>query len=80
MTGFDIFCQFMIFGLGCSAIFLTTFKEHDIRRWAFILGLSSQPFWVYVSFTGQQWGIFFMSFVYLVIWYKGYLTHWTKGD
>lgn len=61
---------------GVTAIFLTQSKQEKYRKFACLFGLSSQPFWFYSAFTHQQWGIFFVSFLYTLAWMKGIWGFW----
>ena len=53
--------------LGAGAIFLLAQKRGRVRRWGYIVGLLSEPFWVYSSLTAHQWGV-----VALTAWWAGF--------
>lgn len=72
----DAFIQIMIFMLGVSAIFLVGYTDKNIRKWAYVFGLLSQPFWFYMAWDAQQWGVFAMSFFYALSWARGFFNHW----
>ncbi len=57
----------MKLGKGILAIILVSRKN----RWGFVFGLASQPFWFATSFINRQWGIFFLSVIYLGSWTYG---------
>ncbi len=40
-------------------------------RWIFPVGLISQPFWIYSTFTHGQWGIFSLTLMYCAIRIRG---------
>ncbi|MDO8655330.1 MAG: nicotinamide mononucleotide transporter [bacterium] len=63
----DIISQIGIATLGVAAIILVAKKN----RWGFVLGLLSQPFWFITSFINEQWGIFFLSIIYMGSWILG---------
>ena len=44
--------------------------------WGWMLGLISQPFWLYASASASQWGIFLLSVFYTVADVNGILNHW----
>jgi hypothetical protein len=46
------------------------------RRWAPIIGMLGQPFWVYETFLAQTWGIFVLSVAYLFVWASGIKKYW----
>lgn len=64
----------VIFGL--VAVYLTQEKKEERRRWACVFGLLSQPFWFISAAINYQPGILFISFVYALIWLKGFYTNW----
>ena len=63
----DQISQFALFFLSVSAIILVARKN----KWGFVLGLSSQPFWLYTSYANDQWGIFLNSIVFTGTWIYG---------
>lgn len=67
--------QIFIFALGVSAMFLVG-RTGPERKWGFILGLLSQPFWFYTSYKHQQWGMFFLTFAYTITWILGIYNEW----
>ena len=70
--------QIGIIVFGLTAIYLAQEKEESKRKWASIFGLLSQPFWFYSAYTTGQWGVFFISVLYALIWAKGFYTNWIK--
>jgi len=67
-------CQAAITILGCLAIWLIG-AEGRCKRWGFLLGLLSQPFWLYTSYINRQWGIFALSGWYTIAWARGFLNY-----
>lgn len=74
---FEIFLQIMIVITGVTAVWLTQHEVSDIRRWAPVIGLVSQPFWFAVTITAGQYGMFLISLVYTYVWFKGFALQWT---
>lgn len=66
----------MIFG--ASAIWFVGRKE-NWRRWGYILGLCSQPFWVWTAYQNEQWGILLMTFFYAYSWAQGVWNFWIEN-
>ena len=66
----DIICQICITLFGCSAAWLVGRKE-DWRKWGFVLGLASQPFWMWTAIAHEQWGILALSVWYTYAWAQG---------
>ena len=56
----------MIAVLGGLAIWLLSLESNSWRRWGYLVGLISEPFWLYTALQYKQWGI-----VLLCIWYAG---------
>ena len=74
---FEDFCQIWIVLCGGASIWLLSRLEHW-KRWGYILGLLSEPAWLYISITNKQYGI-----TVLVIWYtysfaQGTYNYWIK--
>jgi hypothetical protein len=62
--------------LSGSAILLSQSMKDNVRRYAPILGLASQPFWVYTSFVNNQPVLFLLSFYYVYAWGTGVKNYW----
>lgn len=63
---------------GMASIWLANDPREIWRRWAPIIGLVAQPFWMYATFRAEQWGIFALSFVYAAGWFRGVRHHWLR--
>lgn len=68
--------QISIALFGVLAIFLVGMKERRQRRWGYLLGLCGQPFWFWVTFQAEQWGIFALAFFYTLSWINGLRNNW----
>lgn len=78
------FTQIGIMVFGAPSIWLISRKE-DWRKWGYVLGLCSMPFWFYTTCINRQWGIFILSFAYLYAWIQGiynfiWLPMWYGAD
>lgn len=51
---------------GVVALALATAKGEGARRWAPVVGLAGQPFWLWA--TWGKWGMFTVSVLYTVVW------------
>lgn len=71
------FSQLGIMFFGASAIWFVGRRE-DWRRWGYIFGLLSQPFWIYPSIVNEQWGILVMTLFYTYSWCQGIYNFWIK--
>jgi len=63
----DIIAQVCIFVFGISSIILVSKKN----KWGFVLGFLGQPFYLYITYTAKQWGIFFTALAYTISWAFG---------
>jgi len=72
------FTQIMIAITGCLAIYLTQQNKAEPKRYACIVGLLGQPFWIYVTFTTAQWEMFTSSILYTLACFVGYKNNWIK--
>lgn len=61
------------------AIWLVGRREHW-SRWGYILGLCSQPFWVYAAWEAGQWAILALEAWYVYAWGQGIYFHWIRPD
>jgi hypothetical protein len=71
--------QLGILVFGCSSIWILGRPEHW-RRFGYILGLLSQPFWLYMSIKTGQWGVFILSLFYSYSWAQGVWFHLVKPE
>ena len=69
--------QIGIIVFGATAIFLVGLKDNNPwRRWGFVFGICSQPFWFYTTWQAEQYGIFALSIFYAGSWINGFNNHW----
>jgi hypothetical protein len=61
---------------GALAVWLSQERRESYRRWACIFGMLGQPFWLYNAWMAEQWGIFAISLLYVVVWMRGIWLHW----
>ncbi|SDM40951.1 hypothetical protein SAMN05428957_105245 [Oryzisolibacter propanilivorax] len=62
--------------LGACAAWLSQARTVRARRWACVLGLLGQPFWFYVFWSTQQWGLLVVAGLYLCAWLRGLWVYW----
>jgi len=72
---FDHISQVLILVIGGAAIWLVSRLE-EWKRWGYILGLISQPFWFYTTWKHSQWGLFILSVWYTYSWGLGVYNYW----
>lgn len=50
--------------LSLLALWMLTSDNALMRRWGSVMGLASQPFWLWATLDSEQYGIFFIACVY----------------
>jgi hypothetical protein len=68
---FGLISQVLLFVLSVSATCCSFSSNLKIRRVGPILGLSSQPFWLYTAYQSSSWGIFGTAIFYTGLWTFG---------
>ena len=71
--------QLGIATLGVTAVWLSQDARERVRRFACVFGLAGQPFWFYATWSGEQWGMFALCFLYTWAWLKGVRQHWVPA-
>lgn len=65
-----------IFGL--TALFMATGHNPRARRWASVVGLCGQPFWIAFSIDAGAWGLLALSIAYSAVYVRGIWLQWRK--
>lgn len=73
----DDLAQLAILALSPIAIYLLA-EPGPAARWGFVVGLCSQPFWIYATAKARQLGMFAISLLYLAIWIRGIVNHFPE--
>lgn len=63
---------------GIAAVSLSQSSQFRVRRWASVLGLAGQPFWLYLTIRADLWGMAIVSGAYSFAWACGFYHHWIK--
>lgn len=71
--------QIILGVLGTAAVFTSQSPQYNVRRWACIFGLISQPWWFYMTWEAGQYGIFALCWLYAFSWARGFWIYWVKG-
>jgi len=77
MTLFEIFVQVGVTLFSILSIFFVNRKDRW-HRYGSVFGILAQPFWFYIMYTTEQWGLFFISFIYAYSWSVGFYNNWIK--
>lgn len=75
----DIICQVAIFILGLGAIWVVGWHDPKKRRYGYLLGLCSQPFWFYTLYVNEQWILLVAALGYTWSWINGLRNHWATA-
>jgi len=71
----DIICQTWIIVFGVTSIWFLG-RTEDWKRWGYILGLLSEPAWIYTAIKNEQWGILILAIFFIYGWLQGIFNYW----
>lgn len=74
----EMIIQIVILLTSALAVWLVN-QNNKLSKWGSVLGLIGQPFWLYSTFSSQQWGIFLLSLFYMYCWGQGVYNNFIKG-
>jgi hypothetical protein len=63
-----------VFGL--AALYMATGTNARARRWAPVVGLAGQPFWMLFAVQASAWGLLLLSFAYTAVYARGAWIQW----
>jgi hypothetical protein len=61
---------------GLSALWMAMGNNAWARRWAPVVGLCGQPFWLWFAASANAWGLFVLSLVYSAVYVRGIVVQW----
>lgn len=64
---------------GLTALYMAMGTNPRARRWAPVIGLCGQPFWMIFSISSSAWGLLILSLAYTVIYIRGAWLQWRKS-
>lgn len=65
--------------LGLSALSMAYAKDERIRKWSPVVGLCSQPAWLYFAISVEAWGLLVLSLAYTLVYLRGVVVQfWGK--
>jgi hypothetical protein len=70
--------QIAIAILGPAGIWFSQSRNERSRRWAPVIGLTTQPLWLWSAWDAQQFGTFLACVVYTLSWARGFWTYWIR--
>lgn len=68
--------QFALAFFGLTAMWLAMGVSARGRRWAPIVGLCGQPFWIWFAIGVQAWGLLVLSLAYTAVYLRGAWLQW----
>lgn len=68
--------QLIIAITGVVAIFLTQSRYESRQKYACLIGLAGQPFWMMATYQSEQWGMFVLTLFYSLAWCRGIWVFW----
>lgn len=78
LEAFDAVSQVGVVIFGSAAIYLVTRKD-KWQRWGYMLGLCSQPFFLFTTWYNWQPGVLILALWYTTQWAKGIKNYWLDG-
>jgi hypothetical protein len=75
LIALDIVSQIGIVITGVTSNTLLARKN----KWGMVVGLVSQPFWIYTTIYHHQWWMFILTFFYDYNWIVG-IKHWFRKE
>lgn len=61
---------------GLTALWLAMGQSECGRRWAPLVGLCGQPFWMWFAVGAQAWGLLVLSLAYTAVYVRGAWVQW----
>lgn len=64
---------------GLAALWMATGESVIARRWAPIVGLAGQPFWIWFAIRVSAWGLLALSVGYTAVYARGAFIQWRRS-
>lgn len=64
---------------GLTALYMATGKNPVARKWAPLVGLMGQPFWMVFAITASAWGLLALSIAYTAVYIRGAWVQWRSA-
>ena len=61
---------------GLTAMFMAMGNYARARRWAPVVGLCAQPFWIVFALQSSAWGLLALSLAYSAVYVRGAWVQW----
>ena len=63
--------QFALAFFGLTALWMAMGHNEQARRWAPVVGLAGQPFWLWFALAADAWGLLALSLAYSAVYAHG---------
>lgn len=64
---------------GLTALWMATGNHPKARRWACVVGLAGQPFWIIFAVSVNAWGLLALSLAYSAVYARGAWVQWRRA-
>ena len=64
---------------GLTALWMAMGNSARARRWAPVVGLCGQPFWLLFALNASAWGLLVLSLAYSAVYARGAFVQFSKG-
>ena len=75
--------QFIIVFMGIITVSIFNLGKPSIMKYGSLISLTTQPFWIYETYTNSQYGMFALSIVYTILAgvgvYRGFILGEKRG-
>lgn len=71
--------QLLIAIFGLTSISLAMGHNPTGRKWAPVIGLAGQPFWLLFAIDSKAWGLLALVLAYTAVYLRGIYLHWAKA-
>ena len=68
--------QLLIAIFGLTSIWLAMGRNANLRKWAPVIGLAGQPFWLAFALSSDAWGLVALVAAYTVVYMRGIFVQW----
>lgn len=74
------FANGLILVMGAAGAYFISSSDRKIKFYGFLIGVLSEPIWMYVTLATGNWGIFLLSLWYLICNIRGVYNHRGKNE
>jgi len=71
--------QILIALFGLTSIWLAMGHNITGRKWAPVIGLAGQPFWMTFALDASAWGLIVLVAAYTAVYIRGVYVQWWKS-